>query len=292
MKPPPFEYHRPRSVPEALAYLNDLDGDVKLLAGGQSLVPMLNFRVVRPDHLIDLNDLSELDYVCDLGDAIEVGAMVRHQRVATDPIIRVGLPLLSQGAATIGHFAIRQRGTLGGSLAHADPAAQLPLLAMLLDASLLCRSATRNRELPAVNFFESIMTTALDAHEILVGVRFPKPATGVGWGFEIFSQRHGDFAIVVVAALLACNGAGRVSNLRLAIGGVAATPVRFDSVTAHFVNELPNEGWTKELAHAVEGACEVEETRIPATFRRELVQILTERAATAALTRAREGSLT
>ena len=287
MKPPLFEYHRPKSVSEALDCLRSLDGDVKLLAGGQSLVPMMNFRMARPDHLIDLNDLSELDHVRVANGSIEIGALARHHRLATDAEIKAALPVLAHGAASIGHFAIRQRGTIGGSLAHADPAAQLPLLALALDATLLCRSDAGERQVPARDFFQSIMTTALEPREILVGVRFPKMPPRLGWGFEIFSQRQGDFAIVAVVALLALDEAGRVAELRVAAGGIAATPIRFDKVTAQFAGCALTGDWPDALAKAVENACEIEETRIPAVFRKELVQTLTRRAAATALERAR-----
>lgn len=244
---------------------------------------MLNFRVARPDHLIDLNDLAELDYVRISDGVIEIGAMTRHQRLATDPQIRAALPLLAQGAASIGHYAIRQRGTLGGSLAHADPAAQLPLLAVLLDAELMCRSVARQREVPAADFFQSIMTTALEPDEVIVGVRFPVIAPPVGWGFEIFNQRQGDFALVAVAALLELNSKKLVCGLKLAIGGVSVKPVRFDDITARYLGREPDAKWLGSLADIVQSVCEIEETRISAIFRQELVHVLTQRACTAAL---------
>lgn len=287
MKPPVFEYHRARSVPDALDCLSRLDGDVKLLAGGQSLVPMLNFRLARPDHLVDLNGLAELDYVHASDAVIEIGAMTRHHRVATDAQIRAALPLLTEAAASIGHYAIRQRGTLGGSLAHADPAAQLPLIAVALDAALVCRSGAGQRAVPASDFFQSIMTTALEPREILIGARFPKLPPRTGWGFEIFNQRHGDFAIVAAVSLLTLDEAGRVSDMRVAVGGIAATPVRLDAVTAQFTGCTPTDEWPNAVAEAAHNACAIEEARIPAVFRRELMQALTRRAASAALQRAR-----
>jgi len=288
VKPPAFAYHRPSSVSEALDCLRTLDGDVRLLAGGQSLVPMLNFRLARPDHLVDLNNIAELDYVRGGEAAIEIGALARHHRLATDPQIRAAVPLLAHGAASIGHYAIRRRGTLGGSLAHADPAAQLPLLALLLDAEVLCRSASGAREVPAADFFQSIMTTALEPGEVIVGVRFPVMPPQLGWGFELFNQRQGDFAIVAVAALLALDAAGRVSTLNVAVGGVSAKPVRFDDVTARFLAQRPDEKWLAAVADVVQSVCEIEETRIPAIFRQELVHVLTQRAIAAALQRARK----
>jgi aerobic carbon-monoxide dehydrogenase medium subunit len=288
VKPPAFAYHRPSSVSDALDCLRTLDGDVRLLAGGQSLVPMLNFRLARPDHLVDLNGLSELDYIRGGEATIEIGALARHHRLATDPQIRAAVPLLAHGAGSIGHYVIRRRGTLGGSLAHADPAAQLPLLALLLDADVLCRSASGARGVPASDFFQSIMTTALEPGEAIVGVRFPVMPPQLGWGFELFGQRQGDFAIVAVAALLALDRAGRVANLSVAVGGVSSKPVRFDDVTARFLSQRPDDKWLAALADTVQTVCEIEETRIPAIFRKELVHVLTQRATAAALERARK----
>ena len=288
MKPPTFEYHRPKSVAEVLDCMRTLDGDVRLLAGGQSLVPMLNFRLARPDHLVDLNDVAELDHVRVVDDAVEIGALTRHHRLATDPQIEAALPLLAHGAASIGHYAIRRRGTLGGSLAHADPAAQLPLLALLLGAEILCRSKQGLREVPAADFFQSIMTTALKPGEVIVGVRFPVMAPELGWGFEVFNQRQGDFAIVAVGALLALDGEERVRELKLAIGGVSQKPVSFDDITARFLGRKPDATWLASLADVVQSVCEIEETRIPAIFRQELAHVLTRRACAAALSRAGE----
>ena len=291
MKPPAFAYHRPKSVAEVLDCLRTLDGDVKLLAGGQSLVPMLNFRMARPDHLVDLNDLTDLDYVRVAGDFVEIGALVRHHRLATDPEVKQALPLLAHGAASIGHYAIRRRGTLGGSLAHADPAAQLPLLVLLLGAEILCRSEKGAREVPAADFFQSIMTTALEPGEVIVGVRFPAMPPALGWGFEVFNQRQGDFAIVAVGALLAINSKERVSELKLAVAGVSEKPVSFDDITARFVGGKPDVTWLSSLADIVQSVCEIEETRIPAIFRQELVHVLTRRACAAALNRTGEAVL-
>lgn len=289
MKPPAFEYHRPLTVADALECLSRLDGDARPLAGGQSLVPMLNFRLAKPDHLVDLNGLAELDYVRCSGSTVEIGALVRHDRLATDPQIAEAVPLLAAGAATIGHYAIRKRGTLGGSLAHADPAAQLPLLAVLLDAEVLCRSIAGERAVPAADFFQSLMTTALEPGELIVGVRFAKMPRRMGWGFEVFSHRHGDFAIVAVGTLLELDGAGNVSALRLAAGGIGATPVRFDAVTVDFLARKPDTPWLDTLANAARDGCQVEETRIPAVFRKELVHALTQRTVIAARERARGG---
>jgi len=288
VKPASFEYHRPQSVSETLDCFARLEGDVRLIAGGQSLVPMLNLRLARPDHLVDLNDLSELDYVREEDGHIVVGALVRHHRLATDALVRAAVPVLSAGAASIGHYAIRQRGTLGGSLAHADPAAQLPLLAVLLDAEIDCVSQSGRRLVPAAEFFESLMTTALAPDEMIAGVRIRKSRPDTGWGFELFSQRQGDFAVVATGALVDRAEDGTVRRLRLAIAGIGATPVTLDPITEPFVGRVPDDTWLRRLADAVSDGCEIEETRIPAIFRKELTHELSRRAVVAALARARD----
>lgn len=291
MKPAPFEYHRPQSLAAALDAFAQLEGEVRLLAGGQSLVPMLNLRLARPDHLIDLNDLVELDYVRQSETALKVGGLTRHHRLATDPQVRSALPILAAAAASIGHYAIRHRGTLGGSLAHADPAAQLSLLAVLLDAEIDCVSRSERRTVRAGEFFTSIMTTALAPSEIIVGVKLPKLPRGLGWGFEIFSQRHGDFAIVATAALLGTDDRGRVNDLRLAIGGISPTPIRLDAIVQPFVGGSPDQAWLQAVGEAVEQASTVEDDlRVPAAFRKELARVLTCRALSAALERSRNTS--
>lgn len=287
MKPAEFEYHRPRSLAEVLDCLEQLDGEVSLLAGGQSLAPMLNLRLARPNHLVDLNDLVELDYVRDAGARIDIGALTRHHRLATDPEIRAAAPILAAGAATIGHYAIRQRGTLGGSLAHADPAAQLPILALLLDAEIDCAGRLGRRSVPAGSFFRSVMTTALMPGEVITGVRFMKVGDDTGWGFELFSRRQGDFAIVAAAALVRLHGDGRVAELKLALGGVGAKPIRLDAATETLLEQRPDEAWLKSLADAADAGCAIEdEARLPAAFRRDLVRAMTRRAVAAAVVRA------
>ena len=175
MKPAPFTYHRPGDLDAALAMLARLGPAAKPLAGGQSLGPMMNMRLARPDHVVDLNDLLELDYVRVSDGAVEIGAMTRHHRVATDPEIARSLPILAEAARGIGHYAIRQRGTLGGSLVHADPAAQYPLIAVLLDAEIVVRSARGTRLVAAADFIQSIMTVDLAPDELVTAIRFPRP---------------------------------------------------------------------------------------------------------------------
>jgi aerobic carbon-monoxide dehydrogenase medium subunit len=287
VKPAPFAYHRPQTVADALALLAEHDG-AKLLAGGQSLGPMLNLRVARPEHVIDLNDLLELDFVRRQPGRLEIGSLTRHHRVATDKEVAASCPLLAAAAATIGHYAIRQRGTLGGSLSHADPAAQLPLIATLLNAEIVVSGRAGTRTLRAREFFVSSLVTEVRPDEMIVAVRFPAFGPSQGWGLEIFSERHGDFAIVSVATTIVCAPSGAVEQMELALGGVAATPLSLHEKLASFRGRVPDAEWCAELACAAASSIAPDDdARIPAAYRRELAATLTRRALAAAAARAR-----
>jgi carbon-monoxide dehydrogenase medium subunit len=278
MKPAAFAYYRPASIEEALEQLAGLGAGAKVIAGGQSLGPMMNMRLAAPAQLIDLNDLTELAYVREAGDWIEIGALTRHEQIACSALVRRHCPLLAQAAQTIGHYAIRQRGTLGGSLAHADPAAQLALIAVTLDARLNLVRPGSKRSVQAGDFFVSAMTTALQADELIESVQFPKAAPREAAAFKMFNRRHGDYAIVAAATTVAVQG-GKVSALRLGLGGVAPMPRRMDEVTRHFLGGAPDERWVLRLAAAARQAVAPEDdTRIPALYRQELTETLVARA--------------
>lgn len=288
MKPAAFAYHRPDSLEEALRQLAAGGESTKLIAGGQSLGPMLNMRLAAPAALVDLNDLSELAYVRDAGDALEIGALTRHYQLAEAALVQAQCPLLAQAARTIGHYAIRQRGTLGGSLAHADPAAQLPLVAVALGARITVLSSRGRREIPATEFFLSAMSTALAADELVLCVRFPKRAVGEGSSFQLFNRRHGDFAIVAVATSVVVQG-GRVARVRLGLSGAAAMPINCDDLLRPFMPRVADAAWALAVAQAVRAAVNPEDdARIPAVYRQELVQTLVERALLRAVERAQE----
>jgi carbon-monoxide dehydrogenase medium subunit len=286
MKPAPFTYHRPGTLDEALALLSGLGPTAKPLAGGQSLGPMMNMRLARPEHVVDLNDLLELDFVRVDETTVEIGALTRHHRVATDPQIARALPMLAEAARGIGHHAIRQRGTIGGSLVHADPAAQYPLLAVTLDADVVIRSTRATRVVAAADFVQSIMTVDLAPDELVTAVRFPRLAPGEGWAFEFFSRRHGDFALVSIALTMLRGAAGTISSLRLGVGGVAAVPLRLSSVEID-AQDLDPDAVTRFVLGqlAAKAVAPEDEARIPAEYRRELVSTLTARAFDAAASR-------
>lgn len=279
MKPAAFHYHRPRTLAQALALLAEHGADAKLIAGGQSLGPMMNMRLAQPAQLVDLNEVTGLDGVQEHQNHIEIGALTRHHALASSPLVRTHCPLLADAAQTIGHYAIRSRGTLGGSLAHADPAAQLPLVAATLGAEIALAGPRGERRLAASAFFVSLMTTALEPDEILVSVRLPKAMPGERHAFLQFSRRVGDFAIVAVAATLLVEKNGNVKRLRLGLGGVEDKPVVLAELAARTRGQQADAKWAAALATAARNAVNpTENPRVPALYRRELVEVLTRRA--------------
>lgn len=288
MKPASFDYHRPQTLEAALGLLARYGDRAKPIAGGQSLGPMLNMRLARPEHLVDLNDLVELDFVRMSEGVLEIGAMTRHQRVATAPEVRRTHPLLAAAAATIGHYAIRQRGTLGGSLVHADPAAQMPLIAVLGGAEIVVRGLSGQREINAVDFFRSVMTVDVGYGEMVTSVRFPQLPANSGWGFELFSRRRGDFAIVSVAVTLLLDSDGRLASLEMACGGVGSVPFRLDVSAVAEVGAMPSGKWIAGVSNfAAQSISPEDSASIPAAFRREVAAALVEKALATALARAR-----
>lgn len=285
MKPAAFEYLRPASVDDALRQLAAFAPEAKLVAGGQSLAPMMNMRLARPAHLIDVNDLTELAFVRDAGEWLRIGSLTRHYQLAESALVRRHCPLLAQAAQTIGHYAIRQRGTLGGSLAHADPAAQLPLVAMTLGARLNLRRQGGQRTVAAGEFFVSAMTTTLAPDEMIESVEFPKAAATEAAAFRLFNRRHGDYAIVAVAATVATEG-GVVKRLRLGIGGATPVAQAFEALADAARGRRPDAGWVSEVARAAAAQVAVEEdARVSVQYRRELAEGLVERALGHALAR-------
>jgi carbon-monoxide dehydrogenase medium subunit len=249
-----------------------------VIAGGHSLAPMMNMRFAQPAHLIDLNALPQLAGITLEPDALAIGAMTRHHEIATSSIVRAVCPLLAEAAATVGHYAIRQRGTLGGSLAHADPAAQLPLIASTLGARIEIIGPEGSREVPAAQFLIAVMTTDLATEEIIRAVRFPTAAPLERHAFEVFSRRHGDFAIAACAVTTVLAG-DRFSSLRIGVGGVADVPLILGDVAAGFVGETADARTVGRMAEAVAGAIDLhDQAEISAAYRRDLVKTLMTRA--------------
>jgi carbon-monoxide dehydrogenase medium subunit len=282
MKPAPFAYHRAANLDQALALLDRHGDEARLLAGGQSLVPMLNLRIARFAHLVDINPLHDLDYVREAAGGLEIGALTRHVTIERSELVRRLCPVLGTAARSIGHVANRERGTLGGSLALADPAGDLPLIAVLLDAELEIASSTQRRRMPARAFFMGVMTTALEPNEVLLAARFPALATNEGFGLHAVTRRAGDFSIVHAGATMRLVD-GRIANLRMALGGVGATPVALDALEQAQVGVTPDATWAAVVARAA--AAEVQPHDDPhasADYRRDLVAVLLARALDAA----------
>jgi carbon-monoxide dehydrogenase medium subunit len=228
VKPAPFSYHRVREVAEAVTLLADLGDEARILAGGQSLVPMMNLRLARPSALIDITRIPGLSYLCVDADGLHVGALTRHRTVETNraPDVLAGFSVLSQSAHWIGHHPIRARGTFGGSIAHADPASEWCLLAVLLDAQVVLQGPERRRAVPAAEFFLGHFMTTAEPEEMIVEVLFPAPAPRAV--LTEFAQRKGDFAIVAAAASVEVSD-GTCSSARIVLGGVSGTPFVVDA---------------------------------------------------------------
>jgi len=250
MKPAPFEYLVPQSLDEALSMLNEHGSDAKVLAGGQSLVPAMNFRVAQPQILVDLNCLAELDYIRqDGGSGLRIGAMTRQRRLEVDETIAGGAPLLAEAMPYVAHPQIRNRGTLGGSLAHADPAAELPVIALALEARLLARSAAGERWIPADQFFLGMFTTDLAPEEILIEVDLPALQPGTGWSFMEVARRQGDYAMLGVAALLSLDERGACQSARLVYLNAGDGPVEAREAARSLLGESIS---GKEIENAAE----------------------------------------
>ncbi|MEA2367079.1 MAG: aerobic carbon-monoxide dehydrogenase medium subunit [Thermoleophilaceae bacterium] len=224
MKPAPFEYHAPETAVEAASLLQEAGGDGKVLAGGQSLLPLMNLRLARPSVLVDLGRVQGLDGTLANG-GIRIGSMVRHGHVQRSHEIQSRVPMLTEAMRHVGHPAIRNRGTLGGSLAHADPAAEAPLVAVALGAELVALGAGGTRTIPADEFFQGPFMTALADDELLTEILFPEAPASAGWGFREVARAHGDFALVAVAAVVSVED-GRLRDARIAVAGAADRPTR------------------------------------------------------------------
>jgi aerobic carbon-monoxide dehydrogenase medium subunit len=277
MKPPRFDYHAPHSLDEALALLARYGGDAKPLAGGQSLVPLLNFRLARPAALVDLNRIPALAGIREVNGDVAFGAMTRQRSVEFSPLVARRLPLLAEATRWVGHLPIRSRGTIGGSIAHADPSAEYPAVLTALGGTVVVHGPKGQRVLAPAELFETYLTTSLAPDELLTEVRLPAMPSGAGWAFEEFARRHGDFAIVGIAAAVWRTG-GRVTA-RLAAAGTGAVPVRLRA--AEEIVERDGIADKAVVAAAVRAAELVQpdsDLHASADYRRNLTRALTERA--------------
>jgi aerobic carbon-monoxide dehydrogenase medium subunit len=286
MKPPRFEYLLPRSLDEALAMLAQHGEDAKVLAGGQSLVPLLNFRLVRPAYLVDVNDIPGLDAIRLDDGRLSLGAMIRQRAVERSSLVRERCPLLADAMPQIGHVQIRNRGTVGGSLAHADPAGELPAVMAALDGELVVKSSRGERRLDAERFFVGYLTTAIEPNELLVEVRVPIAPARTGTAFLEVSRRHGDFALVGVAATVTLDEGGVCTACAIALTGVGPTPVVARDAARALIGVKPAVSAFEDVARRVAGPLSPDsDLHASSDYRKHLAGVLTRRALARAVER-------
>lgn len=289
MKPASFKYLAPRSEDELLGLLAEHGGDARLLAGGQSLVPMMNFRVVSPAIILDINRIPSLAFIKKGAGSTEVGALTRHASFEDSVQIRAELPIACEAIGYLAHRAVRNRGTMGGSLALAYPNAELPLLFTVLGAEMLLRSRRGDRCLPIGEFITGPLNTALEEDEFIHAARLPVPASSAGMAFVEVSRRHGDFALAAAAAIVDLDNNGAVRTVQAAISGGEGAPVRVGSAEAALLGEMLRENLIENVARAAIEDMEVEgDTQFPAGYRRLLLTTMLQRALETAAQRAEQ----
>ena len=272
MIPSSFTYKRAGSAEEALDLVTEHGEDAKFLAGGHSLLPLMKLRLATPEVIIDLGGLHDLSYVTDQGSYVAVGALTRHHDIEHSDVLRREVPLLAHAAGQVGDPQIRHRGTIGGSIAHADPASDLPAVLLALDATLVARGADGTREIGVGEFFQSLFETALEPDELLTEIRVPKPASAGAWSFQKFTQRAIDWAIVGCA----------VQDGRVALVNMGGTPLRAAATEAALAGGASPAG---AAAHAAEGTSAADDIRATRAYREHLARILVSRALTEASSR-------
>ena len=290
MKPPSVKYQRAGGREEAIALLSEHGDEAKLLAGGQSLVPLMSFRLVQPVILIDLNPATDLDHVGEDNGHVVIGAMTRQRTVETSRLVRDNLPLLSETLGHVGHVTIRNRGTIGGSLAHADPAAEIPVALLALDGEVVVEGPDGARTVKADDFFIGPLTTVLAPTEILTSVRIPRSAAGTGAAIVELARRHGDFAIVIAMAVVHLDQNGECDMTRIALGGVEAVPARLRNAEAGLLGVEPSdEAIEAAAAAAADGVDPFGDIHGSEAYRRDMTSVFVRRALIQAVERAKDG---
>ena len=278
MKPAVFDYIRPKSLPEALAALAQHGAAGTILAGGQSLVPMMNLRIVKPGVVIDINRVPGLGEIRVDGGELVIGALARHAALLASELVKTHCPLMAEAYPWVAHGPIRNRGTLGGNISHADPASEMPAVLAACDAKIIARSANATRTIVATEFFVAPLTTALATGEMLTEIRIPIAPRGQGWSWQEVSNRHGDYAMAAVGVTLTLGG-GRCTQVSIAVGGMDRAGVRLAQVEAHLVGAALDEA---RIASAAKLAAELvqpdDSYHADARYKRELVEVLTARA--------------
>jgi CO/xanthine dehydrogenase FAD-binding subunit len=289
MKPPLFRYEAPRTLRDAVAVLAS-DPDAMVLAGGQSLVPAMNFRVATPSLLVDIQHVEGLKGIAIEGDTIVIKAMTRHRELELHPDVRRANPLIAETMQHVAHVPIRNRGTVVGSLCHADPSAEMPLLFVLLDGTLIAAGPAGTRHIPAADFFQSFLTTARRQDEIVVEARLPVLPPGAGFAFDEVTRRHGDFALVGIGCVLSLDDDGRAQNVRLAACGISDRPVRLKAAEAALTGSLLAAGDLAAAARvSADAVTQTDDMNTSMSYRRRVLSGLLQRLVPIAASRARGG---
>jgi carbon-monoxide dehydrogenase medium subunit len=277
MKPPPFSYHDPKTVADAVKLLGTLD-NAKLLAGGQSLMPMLNFRFVQPDHIIDINKVEGLSYIREKNGMLEIGAMTRQRELEFSEVIKARWPIMHEALLQVGHRQTRNRGTIGGSLCHLDPSAELVSLATGYDAIVTVAGPNGEREIPFAEFPVAYMTPSIELNEMVIAVRFPQWAAKHGYAFVEFARRHGDFAITSAAALLEGDASGKITRASVTIGGMGTAPSRARELEAAITGQVPAGTLFRDACESCRKLEAIDDIHAPASYRQHLAAVLSRRA--------------
>lgn len=289
MKPAPFDYCAPTDLAAALDLLAQHGDEAKVLAGGQSLMPLMNMRLARPQVIVDINRITELEYVSQTPEGgFVIGALTRQRALERSSVAREHNPLLAAALPLIGHFQIRNRGTIGGSLVHADPAAELPALSLALEAELVLKSAAQERVVRAEDFFLSYLTTAIEPEEMLTEIRLPAWQTGWGWDVQEVCRREGDFALVGAVSLLQVDDNGACQAVRLTLFGVGGTPVRVRRAEEILRGQRIDDEALAEVAKVVAEELDPEsDIHASAAYRKEVGGVMARRTLAKALSRAK-----
>lgn len=285
MIPPNFDYHAPRSVGEALSLLSSLGSDAKLLAGGHSLLPMMKLRFAQPAHLIDLNRIAELRGICEDGDTVVIGAMTVEADLIASDLLRRRVPLLPEAAKLIADPQVRNRGTIGGDIAHGDPGNDHPALSLALDATMVIQGQGGTRQVKADDFYLGLYTTALAEDEILTAIRVPAFAQGTGWAYEKLKRKTGDWATAGAAVVMRLDG-GRVSQVRVALTNLAPTAIRVPAAEAALLGQPVTDASVKAAADAAMAAADpAEDLRGDIAYKTAMAGQMVQRAIRAAAAR-------
>ena len=289
MKPPPFTYHDPRSIEDAVALLAEKE-NAKLLAGGQSLMPMLNMRFVLPDDVIDINLIDGLSYIREDGDDLVFGGMTRQRDIEFSDLVARRCPLMKEAILNVGHRQTRNRGTYGGSMSHLDPSAELPSVSMAQDAIITVQKKGGSRDIAMADFPMAYMTPSFELDEMVTDIRVPLWPEGHGYAFVEFARRHGDFAITSSAVLLDVDGGGKITRASVTVGGVGPSPLRVFAVEDGLVGETGSVELFTEVAEKCREIDAMEDVYAPAWYRQHLAAVLTRRALGKAFSRAANGT--